>query len=67
VKGANATTEDAYAYARTFKMYYLDDPKPTQFIDPTDIRYSTLPFYDERYSRIYTPSSASRTPIPATR
>ncbi|WP_192364428.1 DUF1254 domain-containing protein [Mesorhizobium mediterraneum] len=49
VKGPNATTEDAVAYARTFKMYFLDDPKPTQFIDPTNIRFSTLPFYDERY------------------
>jgi hypothetical protein len=30
-------------------MYFLDDPKPTDFIDPTNIRYSTLPFYDDRY------------------
>ena len=49
VKGPNATTEDASAYARTFKMYYLDDPRPTEFIDPTDMRFATLPFYDERY------------------
>ena len=49
VKGPNATTADAAAYARTMKMYYLDDPKPTEFIDPTDMRYATLPFYDERY------------------
>ena len=48
VKGPNATNEDAAAYARTFKVYFLDDPKPTQFIDPTDMRFSTMPFYDER-------------------
>lgn len=49
VKGPNASTEDASAYARTLKMYYLDDPRPTEYIDPTDMRVSTLPFYDERY------------------
>ena len=49
VKGPNANTEDASAYARTVKMYYLDDPRPTEYIDPTDMRVATLPFYDERY------------------
>ena len=49
VKGADATTADAAAYARTLKMYYRDDPKPTEFIDPANLRFSTLPLYDERY------------------
>ena len=49
VKGPNATTEDAVTYARTLKMYYLNDPKPTEYIDPINMRVATLPFYDERY------------------
>jgi hypothetical protein len=49
VKNAGATTEDTYAYARTLKMYYLNDPQPTVFIDPTDMRLATLPVYDERW------------------
>ncbi len=49
IKSATATTADAYAYSKTLKMYYLDDPKETQFIDPTDMQYSSLPHYDERW------------------
>ena len=52
IKGAKATTEDAYAYSKTLKMYYLSElpkPKPTQFIDPLDMRFPTLPNYDERW------------------
>ncbi|WP_244427762.1 DUF1254 domain-containing protein [Sinorhizobium fredii] len=49
IKSATATTEDAYAYSKTLKMYYLNDPKPTRFVDPSEMRYSTLPFYDERW------------------
>jgi hypothetical protein len=30
-------------------MYYLDDPKPTKFIDPSDKRFPTLPRYDETW------------------
>lgn len=47
-----ASMQDAYAYTQTLKMYYLADaanPPATKFIDPIDKRYSTLPFYDERY------------------
>lgn len=43
---------DAVALGRQLKMYYLSelpDPKPTKFIDPLDMRWSTLPRYDERW------------------
>ena len=46
------TQKDAHDYALKLKMYFLSelpDPKPTAFYDPADDRYSTLPFYDERY------------------
>ncbi len=52
IKSATATTADAYAYAKTLKMYYLSElpnPKPTQIIDPLDMRYPTLPYFDERW------------------
>ncbi|MDX2417352.1 MAG: DUF1254 domain-containing protein [Xanthomonadales bacterium] len=49
IKGPNATTADAVAYSKKVKMYYLNNPTPTRFIDPSDKRLSTLPFYDERW------------------
>ena len=52
IKSAKATTADAYAYSKTLKMYYLAElpnPKPTQYIDPLDMRFPTLPDYDERW------------------
>jgi len=49
VKSATGPTDDAYAYSKTLKMYYLDDPKPTKFIDPSDKRFPTLPRYDETW------------------
>jgi len=49
IKSQTATTADAYSYAKTLKMYYLDDPKETQFIDPSDMQFSSLPHYDERW------------------
>jgi len=49
IKGPTATTADAAAYSKTVKMYYLDNPAPTRFIDPSDMRLSTLPYYDERW------------------
>jgi len=52
VAGPNSTQEQAYEYAKTLKMYYLSElpePAPTKFMDPLDLRYSTLPMYDERW------------------
>ena len=43
---------DAYALSKTIKIYYfseLPDPPPTKFIDPRDMRWSTLSYYDERW------------------
>ena len=54
IKKPNASYIDAYNYAKTLKMYYLNDPKPTKFIDPSDKRFPTLPHYDEDfYKDIY--------------
>ena len=52
VPGPNSSPEEAYEYIQTIKMYYLSElpePEPTRFIDPNDMRLSTLPFYDERW------------------
>ena len=52
VPGPGSTMAQAYEYTHTLKMYYLSelpDPKPTQFVDSTKVRFSTLPFYDERW------------------
>ena len=52
VPGPAGSPAQAYEYTQTMKMYYLSelpDPKPTRFIDPIDMRYSTLPLYDERW------------------
>ena len=47
VKAPGATTADAYAYSRKIRMYYRNDPKPTRFIDPSDMRFPSLVRYDE--------------------
>ncbi len=49
IKSKKGTTKDAYAYSRTLKMYYLDNPKETEFIDPTELRFPSLVRYDERW------------------
>lgn len=46
------TPKDAYELCRSLRMYYLSelpDPAPTRFIDPLNMRCSTLPRYDERW------------------
>ena len=43
---------DAHAYAQRLRMHYLADaasPPRQRFVDLATERYSTLPFYDERY------------------
>jgi len=52
VPGPESSAAQAYEYTKTLKMYYLSElpnPAPTKFIDPIDMRYSTLPIYDERW------------------
>jgi hypothetical protein len=54
IKSATGTTEDAYAYSKTIKMYYfseLPNPAPTKFVDPagTGKRWAALPHFDERW------------------
>jgi hypothetical protein len=43
---------DAHAYAQRLRMYYLSEarnPPQQKFVDPSNQRYPTLPFYDERH------------------
>lgn len=52
VKLAGASDAEAYEYARKLRMYYLSeaaDPPKQVFVDPIDMRYPTLPFYDHRF------------------
>lgn len=52
VRAKGKSIEDAFRYAQKLRMYYLSEaanpPKQT-FVDPSDQRYPTLPFYDERH------------------
>lgn len=48
----DGTPADAVALGKKLKMYYLSElpnPKPNKFVDPLNIRWSTLPKYDERW------------------
>ena len=52
VPAPGKTTADAYQYAKRLRMYYLSEaahPPQQKFVDPSDQRYPTLPFYDERH------------------
>ena len=52
VKLAGASNADAFDYAQKLRMYYLSEaanPPPQKFVDPSDMRYPSLPFYDARY------------------
>ncbi len=51
IRKNGATMEEAYEYSKRLKMYYLDDPKPTRFIDPSDMRFPSLIPYDETMFR----------------
>jgi hypothetical protein len=46
------TIADAHAYAQRLRMYYLSEaanPPEQKFVDPSEQRYPTLPFYDARH------------------
>jgi len=52
VPGPESSPAQAYEYVQTMKMYYLSElpnPAPTKFMDPIDMRYSSLPQYDESW------------------
>jgi hypothetical protein len=52
VRAPGKSIEDAFGYAQTLRMYYLSEaanPPKQKFVDPSDQRYPTLPFYDERH------------------
>lgn len=52
VRAEGKTAADAYAYARRLRMYDLSEaesPPEQTFFDPLDVRYPTLPFFDERH------------------
>jgi hypothetical protein len=52
VPAPGMTVDDAHRYAQRLRMYYLSEaanPPQQKFIDPANMRYPTLPFYDERH------------------
>ena len=52
VRAKGKTADDAYAYAKRLRMYFLKNaasPPAQKFFDPLHMRYPTLPFYDERH------------------
>jgi hypothetical protein len=52
VPAPGKTVADAYRYAQKLRLYYLSDaanPPEQRFVDPIDVRYPTLPYYDERH------------------
>jgi hypothetical protein len=52
VVAPSKTQADAHTYAQRLRMYYLSEasnPPQQKFVDPSNQRYPTLPFYDERH------------------
>jgi len=52
IKLVGASDADAFDYARQLRMYFLSeaaDPPPQKFVDPSDMRYPSLPYYDARF------------------
>ncbi len=49
IRRPRATPEDLKVYTRTMKIYYLDKPRPTRFIDPLNLTFPTLARFDERW------------------
>lgn len=51
VRAEGKTVENAFKYSHKLRMYYLSEapnPPEQKFVDPSNQRYPTLPFYDER-------------------
>ena len=52
VRAPGKSEKDAYEYAKRLKMYRLSEaanPPVQKFIDPSNQRYATLPFFNEKY------------------
>ena len=52
VRAPGKSVEDAYAYAKRLRMYRLVEaanPPEQKFIDPSNDRYATLPFFSEKH------------------
>ncbi|MFC1601489.1 DUF1254 domain-containing protein [Candidatus Sumerlaeota bacterium] len=52
IPSPDGTPQDAYDLGQQLKVYYLSElpnPKPTKFIDPLNMQWSTLCRYDERW------------------
>lgn len=52
VRAPGKTAEEAYAYSKRLRMYYLSQaasPPQQRFIDPIDMRVPTMVPYDEKY------------------
>ncbi len=52
VRAPGKSVEDAYAYAKRLRMYRLNEatnPPQQKFIDPSNERYPTLPFFSEKH------------------
>ncbi|CAD5108420.1 DUF1254 domain-containing protein [Zestomonas carbonaria] len=55
VRAPGKSAEDAYAYSKRLKMYYLSqagNPPAQRFVDPVDQRFSSLLPQDERYFQL---------------
>jgi len=52
IPSPDGTPQDAYELGQKLQVYYLSErpnPKPTKFIDPLNMQWSTLCRYDERW------------------
>lgn len=52
IRAEGKTPADAYAYSKRLRMYRLsqaENPPEQVFFDPMNVRYPTLPFYDETH------------------
>ena len=63
--GADAAA--AEKFSRRLKMYYLDKPEPTRFIDPAKAGIHTLARFDERWFKDLGEILAAEKPVPEDR